>query len=131
VKFMPRIDAASFRRVLSLCDVVLDTVRWSGGNTSLDAFAAATPVVALPGRFMRGRQTAAMLNLMGLDSLVATGPEDYVSRAIDAARQPELRDAIRKARGALFGRPEPVAALAQALLAWGSGAVHRPPPAVY
>jgi CRISPR-associated protein Csy1 len=131
VKFLPRIDAASFRRVLSLCDVVLDTVRWSGGNTSLDAFAATTPVVALPGRFMRGRQTAAMLGLMELDSLVATGPEDYVARALDAARRPELRDAIRKARGALFARPEPVSDLADALLAWGSGSVRRPPPAVY
>jgi CRISPR-associated protein Csy1 len=131
VKFMPRIDAASFRRVLSLCDVVLDTVRWSGGNTSLDAFAAATPVVALPGRFMRGRQTAAMLGLMGLEALVATGPEDYVSRAIAAAREPQLREAIRTARGAIFGRPEPVGALAEALLAWGAGTVRRPPPAVY
>ncbi len=44
IKFLPRLDAASFRGVLSFVDVVLDTLHWSGGNTSLDALAVAAPV---------------------------------------------------------------------------------------
>ena len=118
---MPRMGAAAFRGVLAASDVVLDTVRWSGGNTSLDAIAAGTPVVALPGRFMRGRQTAAMLAAMGLDTLVAASPADYVRIALDTARDRDrnagLRAAIARERGVLFDRPEPVAALADALLA--------------
>ena len=121
LKFMPRMGAAAFRGVLAASDVVLDTVRWSGGNTSLDAIAAGTPVVALPGRFMRGRQTAAMLAAMGLDTLVAASPADYVRIALDTARDRDrnagLRAAIARERGVLFDRPEPVAALADALLA--------------
>ena len=121
VKFLPRMGAAAFRHVLAVSDVVLDTVRWSGGNTSLDAFAAGTPVVALPGRFMRGRQTAAMLAAMGLGTLVAGSPAEYVRIALETARDRDrnaaLREAIARERGVLFDRPEPVAALGEALLA--------------
>jgi CRISPR-associated protein Csy1 len=121
LKFLPRMGSAAFRAALAVSDVVLDTVRWSGGNTSLDAIAAGTPVVTLPGRFMRGRQTAAMLHAMDLAALVAGSPAEYVRIAVDAARDRDrnagLREAIARGRGALFDRPEPVAALAEALLA--------------
>jgi len=120
LKFLPRMNGAGFRRALASVDVVLDTVHWSGGNTSLDAFAAGTPVVALPGRYMRGRQSAAMLRAMGLAELVARDAGDYVRIAVESARDPErnagLRAAIVRERGALFDRPEPIAALQSALL---------------
>ena len=57
---------------------MVDTLHWSGGNTSLDALACALPIVTLPGRFMRGRQSAGMLRLMGIDELVARDADDYV-----------------------------------------------------
>lgn len=120
VKFLPRMSGDGFRRLLALADVVLDTARFSGGNTSLDAFAAGTPVIALPGRFMRGRQTAAMLRMMGLERLVASDGADYVRLARevagDRALNAGLREAIAEARGALFHRPEPIAALEETLL---------------
>ncbi|HEX3096877.1 MAG TPA: tetratricopeptide repeat protein [Usitatibacter sp.] len=121
VKFLPRMGGAAFRRALAASDVVLDTVRWSGGNTSLDAIAAGTPVVTLPGRFMRGRQTAAMLRMMGLEALVAASPAEYVRIALETARDRDrnaaLRQAIARERAVLFDRPEPIAALAESLLA--------------
>ena len=120
VKFLPRLTAENFRRVLAAADVVLDTVRWSGGNTSLDALAAGTPIVTLPGRFMRARQTAAMLSMAGLPELVAADAEDYLRKATEAARDRDanagLRERIRAGRGALFDRREPIAALERALL---------------
>jgi predicted O-linked N-acetylglucosamine transferase (SPINDLY family)/Flp pilus assembly protein TadD len=120
LKFLPRMNSEAFRRVLAIADVVVDTMHWSGGNTSLDALAAGTPIVTLPGRFMRGRQSAAMLRSMDLPELVAASPEDYVRRAIavasDGERNRALRTAIAERRGALFDRPEPVAAFAEALL---------------
>ena len=125
VKFLPRMSAENFRRVLATADVVVDTVHWSGGNTSLDALAAGTPIVTLPGRFMRGRQTAAMLEMCGLPELVATTSEDYVRIAVETARDRDrnaaLRTRIRDAREALFERREPIAALEAALLEAGAG----------
>jgi len=125
LKFLPRMGGADFRRVLAAADVVLDTFRWSGGNTSIDAFAAGAPVVTLPGRFMRGRQTAGMLELMQVKELIAPDAASYVRNAIEVASDRELNAGLRRAiverRGVLFDRPEPVAAFAEALLAIGSG----------
>jgi CRISPR-associated protein Csy1 len=129
VKFLPRMNAGDFRRLLAAADVVVDTVRWSGGNTSLDALAAGTPIVTLPGRFMRARQTAAMLRLAGLEALIADDVEGLVRLAVDVAgdreRNHALREAIAAGRGALFDRREPIDALAQALLEAGAGARPR------
>jgi tetratricopeptide (TPR) repeat protein len=125
LKFLPRMNAAAFRRVLAAADVVVDTVHWSGGNTSLDAIAAGTPNVTLPGGFMRGRQSAAMLRTMGLAELIADSTDAYVGLAIAVAsdhdRNRRLRAAIAERRGLLFDRPEPVAAFAEALLAVAAG----------
>lgn len=120
IKFLPRVDAASFRGILSFADVVLDTLHWSGGNTSLDALAAAAPVVTLPGELMRGRQTQAMLRAMGTNELVVAGQEGYVSKAIEVACDSGIRAALSRKiamdRGAVFDRHEPVKQLAQHLL---------------
>jgi CRISPR-associated protein Csy1 len=125
LKFLPRMASDHFRRALAAADVVLDTVRWSGGNTSIDAFAAGTPVVTLPGRFMRARQTAGMLALMQLPELVAESPEAYVRLAVEVARERErnamLRRAIVERRGVLFDQAAPLEAFSEALLRIGSG----------
>jgi len=39
-----------FLHLQALADVLLDTIHFGGGNTSLEAFAFGTPVVTLPGR---------------------------------------------------------------------------------
>ena len=125
LKFLPRMNTTAFRRVLASADVVVDTVRWSGGNTSLDAIAAGTPVVTWPGRFMRARQTAAMLSMMGLDGLVAHSGEALAALAVgvatDPARNRALRALIESRRAALFDRDEPLAAFSDALWRGGTG----------
>ena len=123
--FLPRMTAEGFRAVLAAADVVLDTVRWSGGNTSIDAFSSGTPVVTLPGEFMRGRQTAGMLRLMELPELVAGDAARYVQVAVEVAKNKDRNNAIRRAieerRDALFDRPEPIAALADGIIQRVSG----------
>jgi CRISPR-associated protein Csy1 len=125
IKFLPRMSGPFFRSALAIADVVLDTLRWSGGNTSMDAFAAGVPVVTVPGRFMRGRQTSAMLEMLALDELCAASPEEYVSLALDVARNPErnaaLRRAIQERRATLFNRRECAVAFQEALLQIGAG----------
>jgi protein O-GlcNAc transferase len=125
VKFLPRMSGPYVRSALAIADVVLDTVRWSGGNTSMDAFAAGVPVVTLPGRFMRGRQTAAMMEMLGLGELCAAGPAEYVQLALDVARDRDRNAALRRAilerRESLFNRRECAVAFQDALLRVGAG----------
>ena len=109
-KFLPRLSGGMFRSALALADVMLDTLHWSGGGTSLDAFAMDVPVITLPGAFMRGRQTMAMLRLMGLEQLIAGDIADYVAKAIDTASNREMNEATREMIAAnksnIFGRAE-------------------------
>ena len=42
------------------CDVFLDAHGWSGGNTTLEALNLDLPIVTTPGKYMRGRHSAAI-----------------------------------------------------------------------
>ena len=106
VRIMPQVGHEDYLRVNLVCDAMLDTLRWSGGNTSLDALACALPIVTLPGRFMRGRQSAGMLELLGVPELVAADRAGYLALAErlghDPAWRESLRSRIREGQGRLF-----------------------------
>jgi predicted O-linked N-acetylglucosamine transferase (SPINDLY family) len=118
LRFLPRLGHADYLRLSRLCDLMLDTLHWSGGRTSLDALACGLPIVTLPGRFSRGRQTAGMLHELGLEELVATDAGDYVRRAVelghDRARRQQFSEKIaRCAPGVIFDNLGPVRSLEQ------------------
>jgi predicted O-linked N-acetylglucosamine transferase (SPINDLY family) len=99
----------------AVCDVMLDTLHWSGGNTSLDAIASGLPIVTHPGALMRGRQSQAMLRILGLDELVAPDRDAYVETAIRLGRDTAFREDVSRRLGAsrerLFSQDEPIRAL--------------------
>ena len=115
VMLKPNLQHSAYMRLNAACDVMLDSLHWSGGNTSIDAIAAALPVVTHPGTLMRGRQSAAMLSAIGEEELVAGDADDHVAKAIALGRDRERRDhvarRIRAGRDVLFGRDEPIRAL--------------------
>ncbi len=103
-RVLPLVPRETYLALTAACDVVLDTLRWSGGNTSLDAFACGLPLVTLPGDLMRGRQSMAMLHRMGLPQLVARDRGDYVRIAVDLGRNPGLRADLSREIAAGFER---------------------------
>ena len=115
VFIMPFVPHPTYLRLNELCDVMLDTLHWSGGNTSLDALATGLPVVTMPGGLMRGRQSQAMLRILGVEGLVVKDVDGYVDLAVnlgrDAAARKGLAARILASRGALFERDEPLRAL--------------------
>lgn len=123
----PNIPHPSYLGLNRLCDVMLDTLHWSGGNTSLDALASGLPVITLPGGLMRGRQSQAMLRMLGVAELIAADRDEYVEIAVrvgrDAAQRRHLSERILAGSGELFERDEPVRALERFLTeAAGRGA---------
>ena len=117
--FLAQCGHDDYLRINACCDAMLDTLRWSGGNTSLDALAAGLPIVTLPGRFMRGRQSAGMLELAGLDDLVASDEDHYVRIAAELATDREFRDRqrqrTREGAARIFGDSAPVRAFGDAI----------------
>lgn len=120
VIFLPRMGRDAYLQVNRTCDVMLDTLHWSGGNTSLDALACMLPMVTLPGEFMRGRQSYAMLKAMRLDELVARDKRDYVAIALrlasDAAWRQEIQQRIAQNTDKVFENELPLKELEQFLL---------------
>jgi predicted O-linked N-acetylglucosamine transferase (SPINDLY family) len=126
---LPGLAHPDYLRVNRVCDAMLDTLHWSGGNTSLDALACGLPIVTLPGALMRGRQTAGMLEVIGVTELVATDHDDYLRIAVRLAADAVWRDEIRKriegAQAKLFDDRAPIDRL-QAFLQEISGTDVRP-----
>lgn len=79
---------------LAAADVALDSLDYSGGVTSLDSLWHGLPIVTLPGALMRGRQTAAMLRLLGAGELIARDEDDYVDIATRLAEDAAWRNGL-------------------------------------
>jgi predicted O-linked N-acetylglucosamine transferase (SPINDLY family) len=123
VRWLPQCSHDDYLGINSVCTAMLDTTRWSGGNTTLDALAVGLPVVTRPGRLMRARQSAAMLRLLGVDELVCDDDDDYILIAARLAHDPEWHSALRSrilcSRHRIFGDATPVQAFADWLVAAG------------
>ncbi len=91
---LPRQSHADYMNLLALSDVSLDSLPFSGGNTTYQALAMGTPVVTLPGRFLRGRLSLAIYAKAGIMDLVAKDAGDYVELALRAANDRAWRAGI-------------------------------------
>jgi CRISPR-associated protein Csy1 len=125
IRVLPQVGHDDYLRINLACDAMLDTLHWSGGNTSLDALACGLSIVTLPGAFMRGRQSAGMLSLVGVSELVAADRAGYLALAArvvgDPAWRAELRARIRAGQARLFEARDAMEPL-QKLFQFGPGA---------
>jgi protein O-GlcNAc transferase len=52
--FLPRLKSDEFAGVTAIADIFLDSMGWSGCNSSLEAIAQNLPIITLPGEFNAG-----------------------------------------------------------------------------
>lgn len=112
IRFIPQQPPADFVRLLQLVDVLLDPMHFSGGETSYQSFAVGTPIVTLPGPYLRSRITYALYHLMldsgatEVEACIAIDRDDFVAKAMRLAMDREFRSrisgAILRARGSIF-----------------------------
>ncbi len=94
--FVPRLDSSIFAGTTAIADVFLDSIGWSGCNSTLEALAHNIPVVTLPGDLMRGRHSMAILKMMGIEETIAATKEDYLKIAIRLGQDAQYRQRIKK-----------------------------------
>jgi predicted O-linked N-acetylglucosamine transferase (SPINDLY family) len=87
----PRLDKARFLGASRACHVFLDSIGWSGCNSTLESLDGGLPVVTLAGSLMRGRHSSAILTMMGVTDTVAATIDDYVDIATRLALDPVWR----------------------------------------
>lgn len=117
--FLPRMSLSRFAASAAQCDLMLDSIEWSGGNTTLEAIAQDLPVVTHEGRFMRGRISAGILRMMGMPETIAATIDEYVALAVrmgtDTAWRLALKARVIADRERLYRDRTCIAALEQFL----------------
>lgn len=120
VHFVPRMKQDAFLHLVARSDVALDPFHFGGNNSICEALSQGIPVVTLPAPFVRGRFTLGHYRQIGIDSCIASTPEEYVDIALRLAREPEFRAAIGKrilaASDRLFDRTDAADALGTTLI---------------
>jgi len=106
IRFLPRLAFDRFLNLIARSDVVLDPTPFCGGNSTLEALAVGTPVVTIPGDFLRGRLSYAIYRQMEMTSCVASDLGDFVAIAVRLATEADARHAaiaaIDQSRGTVY-----------------------------
>ncbi|MEA2922243.1 MAG: protein O-GlcNAc transferase [Bradyrhizobium sp.] len=113
--FLPRLAPDRFAAAIGQCDIVLDSIGWSGCNSILESLVHNLPIVTFAGEMMRGRHTAAILKMMDLGATTAHTIDQYVSIAValgvSSARRAELSARIADSKHRVYRDRECIAAL--------------------
>jgi protein O-GlcNAc transferase len=118
--FLPKLYVEEFAAAAAHANVFLDSIGWSGCNSTLESLAQNCPVVTLAGDLMRGRHSAAILQRMELSELIPRDKDAYVELAVrlgrDRAYRRSLRECISRQKALLYNDLEPIRALEEFLL---------------
>ena len=96
IRFIPRIPPHQFRQFLASADAILDPRHFTGGYTSYLAFSTSSPIVTLPGSFLRGRMTSGLYKQMGLEDLIPAEEKGYAGTAVRLANDLDFRKSVSK-----------------------------------
>jgi predicted O-linked N-acetylglucosamine transferase (SPINDLY family) len=91
VVFLPFLTPEKYHAINRLADVYLDSIGWSGCNSTLEAIACDLPVVTFPGNLMRGRHSSAIFTMIGVKETIATSLDEYVLLAARLGQDVEWR----------------------------------------
>jgi predicted O-linked N-acetylglucosamine transferase (SPINDLY family) len=116
LRFLPWASLEDLMNIVRESEVVIDTFHFSAGTTAFLVFAVGTPLVTLPGAYVRGRPTLGCYLKMGVMDCVAADADAYVDLAVRLGTDEGFREAVRgrilKACGTLYEDPAAVAELA-------------------
>ncbi len=118
--FVQRLTPTDYLSLNLASDIYLDTIEWSGGNTTLEAIACNLPIVTTPGQFMRGRHSFAMLKQMEITETIGDDLTSYIDIAVrlgnDQQWRQEIRDKIKQRHYLIFEDKRPTEFLGKFLM---------------
>ena len=92
--FHPRCTKNEYLGLIEQADIILDSLNWSGGNTSLEAISLNKPIVTCPSEFIRGRHTYSILRKLNVEETIASSKKKYVEIAVRLAKDNVFRNSI-------------------------------------
>ena len=110
--FHPRCAKNEYLGLIEQSDIILDSLNWSGGNTSLEAISLNKPIVTCPSEFMRGRHTYSILRKLNIEETIASSKKKYIEIAVRLAKDNDFRNLIInkivKNKNKLFNDDKPI-----------------------
>jgi protein O-GlcNAc transferase len=95
--FLPRFNPQQFVAAASTADIFLDSIQWSGFNSTMECMTHDLPIVTMARPLMRGRHTTGVLRMMGVTETICETVNDYVTAAARLAHDRDWRtDLSRK-----------------------------------
>ena len=92
--FLPRLTSNEYYAINCMADIFLDSIGWSGCNSTFEAIACNLPIVTLPGELMRGRHTTAILTMMEMTETIASTLDEYIELSVRLGQDLEWRKQI-------------------------------------
>ena len=110
--FHKQMNQEEFFNLINQSDVILDSLNWSGNNSSHEAISLKKPIVTLPGPYMRGRHTYSILKILDIEETIAKTKKEYVDIAFRLAKDINFRNLIcqkiEKNKNKLFNDKKPI-----------------------
>jgi protein O-GlcNAc transferase len=88
--FAGRVPNQDYLARYKTADLFLDTYPFNAGTTSSDALWVDLPVLTMTGSAFASRMAGSQLNQLGLEDLIATSISDYVFKAVELGKDPDL-----------------------------------------
>lgn len=81
---------------IALADLFLDTFPYGAHSTAGDALTVGLPVLTVPGKGFASRFCSSIVKAAGAPQLICETPDEYMSKAVYLAQNPEVLTAIRQ-----------------------------------
>ncbi|MFM2096008.1 MAG: hypothetical protein RIS70_3132 [Planctomycetota bacterium] len=94
IRFLPRLDAVDYYRLLAVADVLLDPPHFGGVNSTYDGLLLGKPIVTRPTDFHRGRYTTGCYARMTMTECITNSEEAYVEKAVRLGVDADYRRAV-------------------------------------
>ena len=94
--FYPKMSYENYLNLINKSDIILDSLDWSGFNTTLDAFIFNKPVITLAGSFMRSRHSFAILKILKIEDLISQDKKNYVEKALNLSKNSALLEIMNE-----------------------------------
>ncbi len=93
--FLSQLKPDDYFNLNLISDVFLDSLGWSGGNTTLEALACNLPIVTCPGEFMRSRHSYGILKMLEVEETIANNEQEYINIAVKLGLNYDWRNNIK------------------------------------
>jgi predicted O-linked N-acetylglucosamine transferase (SPINDLY family) len=81
---------------IGIADLFLDTFPYGAHSTAADAITQGLPVLTVAGKSFASRFCASIVAAAGIPDMIASGPEDYVRKAVAFAKNPASLAAVKE-----------------------------------